>query len=161
MSYRFDNRSKEQFIEDIAKRTATERSLMERYVVWLNASGNAKYTYIDNGIDNSGKFIENDGAVKADADFILYKNGSSPRRIEIKHCLPDRDIFHLKVPHVERCVKDDVCIVNWMGVSGEKPRFCILTPSDLKKALENGKRVIFWKKPCIRFECGQQKWIYE
>lgn len=159
MSYRFDTRTKEQFIEEIATRTAMEQVLMQRYVAWLNTQNKGLYTFVDNGIDNTGAFIEDDKKVKAVPDFVLYKNGTDPKRIEIKHCLPERAVFHLKTGHVNKCIKDDVCIVNWMGVDAENPRFCILTPEQLKLALTQCKHVKFWSKPCLQFKCNQQSWI--
>lgn len=160
MNYRFDKRTQEEFIQDIEKSSKVEHQLMEKYVNWLNIKYPGEYSFIDNGIDNTGKFILNSKDVTLEADFILkHKNQNKPdRKIEIKHCNPDRSSFHLKIPHIEHCVNDDVCIVNWMGVETENPRFCILTPKDLKLLLINGERKQFWHKPCIRCKCNDFEW---
>jgi hypothetical protein len=160
MSYRFDNRTKEEFQQDIERSTKIERELMTIYVKWLNESGKAKYTFKDLGIDNSGKFIEDDKAVTCESDFILYKNGTRPRRIEIKHCVPQRSCFHLKENHLRYCVEKDVCIVNFMGIGTATPSFCVLTPAQLEKELKDGEKKKFWSKPCRRLYNSKYKWIY-
>ena len=133
---------------------------MQRYVDWLNTKGKAVYTFEDKGVDNSGRYIADDAKVTCDPDFILFKNGKYKGFIEIKHCNPDLPQFHLKVPHVERCIKDDICIVNWMGVGTNAPRFCILTPAMLSELLAAGPVVKFkpWGyKPCLRVMCNNEK----
>lgn len=160
MNFRRGNRTKEEFAAHIEKCSITENMLMEIYVDWLNKqSSKDKYTYSHNGIANDGSFIENDKHITADADFVLYKNGGRPRKIEIKHCGPERSKFHIKVRHMKRCIKEDYAIINWMGTDSDNPRFCILTPKILEEKLANGKEVNFWQQPCHRWNNSEVKWV--
>lgn len=158
MNYRFDNRSKDQFIKDIKECSIFEKELMQLYVDWLNKS-KPIYTYSDHGVDNTGEFIEKDGDVNSKADYVLHTEGKRDRRIEVKHCKPERNVFHLKTSHVKRCIKDDVCIINWMNTDGPNRRFCILTPKVLAEKLESGPHVKMWSKPVIRFFNKDYTWI--
>lgn len=159
MSYRFDSRSKDEFVNDIKDCTVIERKLMEIYVSWLNSTKKNKYTFSDNGVDNSGKFIEDDNKIHTSSDFILHTEGKRDKKIEIKFCRPLLPRFHLKINQIKKYISTDTCIVNFMGIESETPKFCILTPSMLQEYLNNGNRVVMWHKECIRFNCKDQKWI--
>lgn len=158
MSYRFDKRSKKDFIKHIKECSIFEKELMQLYVDWLNLKSKI-YSYSDSGIDNSGEFIEDDKKVTSKADFLLHKQGGRDRKIEIKHCKPERSVFHLKTSHVKRCIKEDVCIINWMNTDGPDRRFCILTPKVLAEKLKNGPHVKMWSKDVIRFFNKEYTWI--
>lgn len=158
MNYRFDKRSPEEFAKAIKDCTLIERKLMEVYVNWLNSTKGEAYTFSDHGVDNSGEFIKDDNKVNTKADFLLHTKGKRDKKIEIKFCRPQLTRFHLKVKQVEKYIKEDVCIVNFMGIESEEPRFCILTPKVLEEALKNNKRVNMWGKLTIRFNCVDCKW---
>lgn len=157
--YRFDNRTEDEFKADIKHCSKVERQLMQRYVDWLNARNDGVYTFEDHGIDNTGEYIKNTKKVSCQADFILYKDGGRPRKIEIKHCNPYRDVFHLKFNHVAHCLVTDTCIVNWMGVATDHPQFCIITPSQLEASIKKKYTVIFWSKECYRFNNEEFEWV--
>ena len=158
-NYRFDTRSEEEFKKHIKECTEFEQILMRAYVKWLNdTKGGDQYTFENHGVDNSGEFIEEDKAVTAQPDFVLLKNGKSPRKIEIKHCKPARTRFHLKLNHVKHCIKANVCVVNWMATDTEDPKFCILTPAVLTEALASKTPVKMWNKNCLRFENKECEW---
>lgn len=160
--YRKDGRTLEQFKEDIKACTKTERDLMNLYLEYLNKSvtdGNYYY-YLDNGVDNTGEFIEDNKKITSEADFLLCKIGKPNRKIEIKFCKPDRPVFHLKISHMKRCIKEDVCVVNWMSVDNiSARRFCILTPKKLEHFLNNGYHTKMWFKPCVRIKNAEIEWI--
>lgn len=158
--YRKDNRTLSQFKKDIKESSLTERKLMNLYLDFLNSkvTDNNYYYYLDNGIDNSGEFISNDKKVTSDPDFLLCRQGNPNHKIEIKFCKPDTDRFHLKLGHIKRCIKEDVCIINWMGIETENRRFCILTPKELKYWLKNGYHTSMWSKPCIRIMNSKVTW---
>lgn len=160
MSYRFDKRTEEEFKNDIENCTKLETVLMGRYVDYLNSRTDktVDYTFIHNGVDNTGEFIKDDKEVHCGADFILRAPGKLDKPIEIKHCKPKRSAFHLKINHIQQCVKNNVCIINWMGVETDNPQFCILLPSDLEQSLLTGKQVLFWQKKCIKFNCKDHTW---
>jgi len=159
--YRLDSRTKEQFAADIKAATAQEKILMGLYVEWLNKTkggGKTPYSFTDNGVDNSGEYLE-PGTAHAAADFILHKKGGRDKKIEIKFSRTvSNSNFHLKVAQMERYIREDVCIINFMGVTPPDCRFCILTPASLKEALVSGERKRFWHKDCIRFKTSGQKW---
>lgn len=156
--YRLDSRTKEQFAADIKAATAQEQELMKFYVEWLNASGKGEYSFTDHGVDNSGEYLE-PGKAHAAADFILHKKGGRDKKIEIKFSrTASNSNFHLKVAQMERYIREDVCVINFMGVAPPDCKFCILTPASLKEALVSGERKRFWHKDCIRFKTNQQKW---
>ena len=160
MSYRFDNRTEDEFKRDIEECSKFETILMTMYVSWLNSRPlDRKYTFRHTGVDNEGKYIANDKEISAKADFLLVCDDGTEHRIEIKHCKPERNRFHLKVPHVERCVTDDVCIVNFMATDTPERRFCILTPQLLSKSLVENIRVMMWSKDCIRYNNSDYTWI--
>jgi hypothetical protein len=134
---------------------------MLRYVNWLNIKNpDDVYSFEDNGIDNTGEFIANDKHLSSKPDFLLFKNGKRPRKIEVKHCKPECTRFHIKLSHVYRCIEEDVCIVNWMGVGGKNPRFCILTPKILSESLKRPV-VRMWQKDAIRFNCDEFDWVHD
>ena len=162
MSYRFDRRSKNQFIEDIYISHRMELKLMKQYVAWLNKTKNLKddkiYSFVDNGIDNAGKFLE-DGEVDARADFILKRFGQTDRKIDIKFCREEKDYFHFKTHQVKKYIETDTCIVNYMAVNTKNNRFTIFRPKDLQLLLDDkSKHTIFWEKECLRIYCKDCKW---
>lgn len=155
--YRLDSRTKEQFVADIKSATLQEKELMKLYVGWLNASGKGEYSFTDHGVDNTGEYLE-PGKAHAGADFILHKKGGRDKKIEIKFARNEIYTFNFKVAQLERYVREDVCIINFMGVETTNRRFCIFTPAALKEALASGERKRMWYKDCVRFKTSQQKW---
>ena len=148
MTYRFDKRSPQKFKSDIKTCTLIERKLMQVYVDWLNAGGGehaGKYTFHDNGVDNSGEFIADNSKIHCGADFILKTAGGKDKKIEIKFCRKDLPEFHLKSKQIDRYIENDVCIINFMSVEANNPRFCIITPQTLTK----------WRAEKPSFKCYQ------
>lgn len=165
MEYRKDNRSTEQFASDIQECSSIERRLMTMYVAYLNRHKKIKgeYTFSDNGVDNDGNLIEDDSKVHCAADFVLHNPERPDRKIDIKFSRNNNSTFHFKTNQMTQYIKEDVCIVNFMGVDTEKPKFSIFTPKDLEQALETGKKVYFkaWGgKECIKFKSSEQNWRF-
>lgn len=158
---RFDYRTKEQFKKDIHECTKIEGTLMKMYVQWLNSvrdQSSAEYTYVDNGIDNSGKFVERPDSR---ADFILKRAGVRNKKIDIKFARKNVKTFHLKVNHIMQYIQDDVCVVNFIGAASDNPKFCIIPPSELSEWLKHGERVEYkaWGgKLCIKFPVEDLEW---
>lgn len=153
---RKDNRTTKQFAKDIKECTKIERTLMTMYVDWLNSkvTDENKYTFVDNGVDNSGKYIAKDHKVTMDADFLLLRKGRPAYKIEIKFCRTENKNFHLKTSQLEYYIQNNVAVVNFMDVDGANPRFCILKPDDLAQWMEHGEKIEFkpWGyKECVRF----------
>lgn len=156
MSRRFDNRTKKEFISDIKKGHHNELILMNAYVDWLNSQimdGQYRYYFVDNGVDNTGEFIENDEDVDMRCDFVLKRQTKRDKKIEIKYCKKYYDKFHLKINQVLEYVQNDVCVINFIGVENNGiAKFCILPPDELHSWLKAGKQIKFkpWGyKPCI------------
>ncbi len=161
MNYRKDNRTKNQFANDIIECTKIERELMCLYVDDLNKrKGGLVYTFIDNGIDNSGKLIEKDREVTTKADFLLKKAKGKDRAIEIKFCRKDFKIFHLKTSQLKSYIKQDCCVVMFMGIDTENIRYTILTPLDMQAVLDGYPDVFFWGKKQKRLPIKDFNWFY-
>ena len=71
--YRFDDRSKEQFVKDISDGNRIERMLLDR---WLPTVGNPAVR--DTGCGNDGEFLEFD-QVSTDPDFFFHSLGTPAR----------------------------------------------------------------------------------
>lgn len=150
--YRQDKRSLDQFKKDIKSSHVTERRLMQAYVNWLNSRQDKQpYDWKDNGVDNSGEYIEDPKKVKSTADFVLIREGQKPRTIEIKNSKKNNKDFHLKQNHINRALKEDICFINFMGTETDTPSFCILTPQMMAEAIKDRQRVFFWDKWCFKF----------
>lgn len=158
-NYRFDSRSEAEFKEDIKHCSKVEQELMQKYVDYLNLSGDGVYTFANNGVDNSGEYIKDNKKVSSEPDFILYKDGGRPYKMEVKHCNPERDVFHLKVNHVTSCIMKKAYIINWMGVATFHPRFCLISPLDLEESIKKKLPVVFWGKQCYKFNCDEFEWV--
>ena len=157
--YRRDARTEDEFKQDIKHCSLVEQKLMQKYVDYLNTLGTDKYTFENNGVDNTGEFIANDKHVSSEPDFILHKNGGRPIKVEIKHCNPHRYVFHLKVNHVTSCIMKKAYIINWMGIATTTPKFCVISPEQLEKSIQKKQPVVFWHKQCYKFNCEEFDWI--
>jgi len=161
LNYRKDNRTKNQFADDIIECTKIERELMNIYVDDLNKRKGAYiYTFVDNGIDNSGKLIENDKEITTSADFKLKKIKGRDRLIEIKFCRKDLNVFHLKTSQLKSYIRQDCCVVMFMGIDTENIRYTILKPSDMEAVLLGYKDVFFWGKKQKRLPIKDFNWYY-
>jgi hypothetical protein len=162
MEYRRDGRSVERFAQDLKDCHRVENQLMTLYVGWLNSRirNDDKYSFEDNGVDNSGKLLT-DKQVTSAADFLLIRAGHSAKHIDIKFCREERKTFHLKVSQLNQYVKNNVAIINYMGSDGENRRFCIIKPDEIKWLLKYGEKVKFavWGyKECIRCYVNDFEW---
>lgn len=163
---RFDNRTKKEFANAIKECTDIEQTLIKVYVDWLNSNldpNQPQFTFSNNGIDNTGKFISHCKDVDCRPDFILHREGKPDRKIDIKFARKHSDQFHVKIQHIQEYLRTDTCIVNFMGIDQEDPKFCILTPQDIQFWFIYGKLVEYkpWGyKPCIRFKSEDIEWHY-
>jgi len=165
LSYRFDHRTKEQFIKNIKECSLIEHQLMTIYVDWLNSNidDDNKFFFEDHGIDNTGAFIANSKNVDCRADFVLKRKGKKDKKIDIKFSKQHLDNFHLKVKHIQQYIYTDTCVVNFMGIDTPNPKFCILPPKDLNSWFICGKMIDYapWGyKPCIRFSVNDIIWYH-
>lgn len=160
-----ESRSTEKFANDILKCTNIEAKLMQIYVNWLNENKKSKhpYTFINHGIDNTGKYIEKRAKVTTKADFLLKHKSKQDRKIEIKFSRQITDIFHLKIKQLRDYIIDDVCLVNFIGTETAHPQFCILTPADMLNLFLNKKNQVVEFQPwdfklCLRVKYPDVIW---
>lgn len=166
MKYRKDHRTKKQFIKDIKECTLIETELMDSYTKWLNSRNNGvNYTFIHNGVDNSGSFIPDCKNVTSDADFSLIRIRDTEilpeRKIEIKFSRKINEKFHIKTSQAKSYIKNDVCLVVFMDIENSEHKFTILTPKILKEKLETGPIVKYFPwggKECIEIKREDVKW---
>lgn len=158
-----DTRTEKQFAKDIKESTLTEQKLMETYVKWLNKNKRGKYpyTFINHGVDNSGKYIRNRSKVNTNADFILRHKSKKDRKIEIKFSRKKLESFHIKVKQLRDYIRNDVCLVNFVGVDEKHLEFCILRPQDMMNFFLENQLVEFkpWDyKLCVRIKYEDVQW---
>ncbi len=157
LSYRKDSRNQETFEADIKAGASIERHLIKAYISDLNKRKGGGYSYLDNGCDNTGEFLE-DHKVTTDADFIILK-GKTKYKAEIKFSRPTVNSFHLKEHQLRSYIKQDCCIIMFNGVDDpDKIAYTILYPKNFQEYLENGEKKRFWGKDCIRFKTGNFEW---
>ncbi len=152
MSYRMDHRSPEDFANDIKKCVAIEHKLMESYVKDLSARKGGIYKFRPSNSQADGEFIPSGKKVSSEADFWLITPSGEERRIEVKFCRDDRKDFRIKVSQLRSYIKQDCCIVTYMGVNTPNPKYTVLTPLDLSSLAERYPDEYFhpWKKDVKR-----------
>ena len=159
-----DNRTDEEFAKDIKSCTSIEQKLIQIYVKYLNDTSDTKtYEYINNGVDNTGKFIQDDKKIVADADFIIKHPDFEDKPVEIKFSRKLCSDFHLKLGQVNKYIETNTTVVMFMGIDKKNTKFCILAPSDLQHAIKHNKHIHFkaWGgKLCIKFNTSECEWIY-
>lgn len=155
--YRKDARSEDEFKDDIAECTRIESQLMSIYVNDLGRRTNKKYTFADNGIDNSGEYHA-DNKITSDADFILYTPEKKSHLIEIKFSRPDCSRFHLKVSQIKSYIKQDCCIIMFMGIDTEQSRYTIITPKDMINIQNTAEEISLWYKQVYRLKTKDFIW---
>lgn len=137
LRFRRDNRSEEQFKKDIKEHTIRERMLLEIWMKEMSALG-VSVSYVDNGVDNSGEFVEESNV---NPDYCLTINGVT-RLTEIK-----QNPFHhrnsFKVYDLETYIKLDADILLFYGLGKniqkglpDTARWAIISPESMKKMLE-------------------------
>lgn len=156
-SYRRDNRSVKQFAKDIKESTAIESKLMAVYVSDLSSRRNGKYKIEDHGVDNTGKLLS-DKKVNTKADFVLITPEGKRHKIEIKFSRPHCDVFHLKAGHLISYIKQDCCIVMFMGIESKNPCYCIIRPKEMQKILDTAKYISLWGKQQVQLPIGNFEW---
>jgi hypothetical protein len=122
-SYRFDIRSKEQFTKDIKDNSIKEAEIAIRLGIFL-FNENKKWPTIEpNGIDYSGKFIENSKDVKGDPDYTIDGTPVEITRSDVI-C---KSVFHQKKSKIDRCIKNKDTLVFVNGFrDAEEPMFLFL-----------------------------------
>ena len=155
MNYRFDKRSKEQFIKDIEEASRIERQLLERWLIWLEKEYGQKFNYCNTGCGNDGQYLEQKD-VNCKADFEVDKFGL----VEVKFSKTWADPFHLKVQQIQKYAEQDACILFVNGSETATPKFTFIEPKKLmkKKKIKVVKCWHFGGKEAYRIPTNRYEW---
>lgn len=158
MKYRKDRRSVAQFRKDIQESSQIEQELMEVYVSDLSKRRGVKYTFKDNGCDNTGKLLE-DRNVTTDPDFLLITPSGIKHKIEIKFSRPDKEDFHLKDDQLKAMYRHDCCLIMFMGIDTPNRRYCVIKPDKFMEILEKAPKKVIWSKDARRLLVKDFEWF--
>jgi hypothetical protein len=156
-SYRFDQRSEEEFKKDIKERTEIERSLFLRWLDCVEQETGNKLSYKDTGCGKNGDYLK-DNEVSTEADFDVEGFG----KLEVKFSKPLlTKQFHLKVRQVKSYAEQGASILMVNGADEDVPQFTILTADTLKEIIGDCK-VVKWPgfgwKPAYRISVDRFIW---
>jgi hypothetical protein len=127
-NYRMDNRTKEQFIQDIRKGNERERLAITLFKHYLRRELGFTGSIDENGVDMSGDFIENEKAVSTGADYKV--NG---QLLEVKTSTGHNTMIYLKVKQIDAYIRQGASILYVNGIERDIPSFTFWTVEDLKE----------------------------
>ena len=135
-NYRFDKRSKEEFVDDIKASTRTESVLLNLWLDYLERKDGTRPVFRYTGCgEDDGEFLE-DKKVTTHADYQVDGHGLVEIKFS-KKLLPK--VFHLKEKQVESYLKQEANILMVNGAMTDDPVFTIITHDALKGIAENCK----------------------
>jgi translation elongation factor P/translation initiation factor 5A len=152
---RLAGRTQEQFKEDIKQGHRNEKIIIERYAKFYKQKTGKELHIIDNGVDNTGEFLEIK-KVRDDADFIL--NG---KPVEVKIIKDKLFTFRLKLNLLKSYIKQDANVLIVLGWETDSPEFTILDKETLKHVVRFGKKTISgdWEgKPTVTLYRNSYDW---
>jgi hypothetical protein len=129
-NYRMDNRTKEQFIDDIRKGTERERLAITLFKHYVRREFSFTGDIKENGVDMTGDFIEEDGKVTTGADYSIGKNELP---LEVKTSVGHNSVIYLKSRQIDAYIKQGASILYVNGIEGDVPAFTLWTVEDLKQ----------------------------
>ena len=136
-SYRFDNRSPEEFARDIKSRTMEERAIFLLWLDFVEHDTGHRPSYKDTGCGQTGDVLE-DHEVSSDPDFYVDGYGL----VEVKFSKPMlKKFFHLKSSQVRQYCKKDTTILMVRGTDSQNPLFTMLKPNALKEITKDCKEI--------------------
>lgn len=154
---RLSGRTYDKFKSDIIQAHKDEREIINRYAKFYKAKTGNELSIIDNGVDNTGKFIPVED-VTDDADFII-----DGKPLEIKLIENDLNKFRLKLNLLKSYVSQGADVILVMGWKTNTPQFTILREEELKHIIKFGKKEISgdWEgKPSVYIYKGSLNWDY-
>lgn len=156
-SYRYDNRSEEQFRKDIKSRTAEERSLFMLWLDLVERTNGVRPKYTDTGCGQTGELLT-DKEVSMDADFHVEGYG----KVEVKFSKPMLDkFFHLKASQVKSYLRNEATILMINGANERIPQFTMLKSAALQDIIDTCK-IIPWtgfgNKPSYKIPVSKFIW---
>lgn len=138
--YRADNRSMEQFKEDIKEGNRIESEIIQRYCDKMG------YSYTQLGHDD-GEFKEKSNSL---ADFLV-----DGKVLEVKFCRNKIKKFHLKKHHVDEYIKQGAMILFVMGWDEKEPIYTLIDPRNII----NNPVKVFWNKLTYICKAKDFKWL--
>lgn len=156
-NYRFDERSKKEFEDDIKHHTMEERALFLLWLDLIEKETGTRPEFKDTGCGKHGDFLE-DQDVSTAPDFKVDGYGE----IEVKFSKPLlKRSFHLKVSQVKAYYKRGATILMVMGSNEDIPQFTMLKP-DALAAIMKECEIVNWKgfgwKPAYRIPVNRFLW---
>lgn len=140
-TYRFDQRTEEEFKKDIKDRTLEERRLFFVWLDLLEAEQGERPDYDDTGCGKDGEFLE-DANVTTNADY--YVEGYGP--IEVKFAIPMlTKNFHLKERQVKSYIEQSATVLMVNGAGEDVPSFTMISPDALQALVQDDDiEVVKW-----------------
>jgi hypothetical protein len=127
-NYRMDNRTKEQFIQDIKKGNERERLAITLFKHFLKREFGFTGDIVENGVDMTGDFIEDTKQVTTGADYMV---GNNP--LEVKTSTGHNTTIYLKVKQVDSYIRQGASVLYVNGIERDIPAFTFWTVEDLKE----------------------------
>lgn len=152
---RLAGRTYEQFKKDIKKGHKNEREIIQRYAKFYEQATGNKLEVIDNGVDNTGEFLDV-SQVTHDADFIV--NG---KPLEVKIIKENLFQFRLKLNLLKSYIKQNANVLIVIGWDTDKPEFTILNKEKLEHIVRFGKKYVSgdWEgKPTVMLYRNSYRW---
>lgn len=138
-AYKFDSRSKEEFIKDMEKGLKNEVDVINVFREILKHTPVENPEIVYTGSDKEGE-IKYDGSNIANVDLfpdylLKYKNDIHRSRfnfIEVKVCNPHSRLAYFKKNQLEQFIEiGSVLILFVMGCSTTDPKFILVTPEEI------------------------------
>ena len=147
MNYRYDVRTRDQFIEDIRVCTSKEKEIAMLFKQFYERRYGEELVITNNGCDNSGTYLD-DKNVSTASDFVM--NG---RLMEIKFSNKFIPIFRFKIDQIRSYIKQRSYLLMVNGFDTGDPKFKIFSPKELL-------HIRNLKKP-VEFSAWGNKLVYE
>jgi len=128
-NYRFDNRSKKQFIKDIKISHTIEVDIALRLCVLYHGYDGIWPKIIPHGVDMSGAFIQDDNLITLAPDFEIEGQKFEITRSN-SYC---KRSFHEKVAKIQSIIENKINLVFVNGYATNNPRILVLSSEQVKQ----------------------------
>jgi len=129
MDKRFDRRTKEEFKKDIRKGAKEQSIIINSWLLSVDKDGNRELLVKDNGIDNSGNFINSPHRVTCDPDYYVEGYGLIEVQYSNTWC---KKYFHIKRNKILACIRQDAIILMVNGWGDDHPKCTLITPGQCR-----------------------------
>lgn len=152
---RLSGRTVEQFKDDIKQGHKDEKEIILRYAKFYETRTSKKLRVIDNGVDNTGEFLDV-SQVKDDADFVI--NG---KPMEVKIIKNNLFQFRLKLNLLKSYIEQNANVLIVLGWETDSPQFTILNKEKLEHVVKFGEKFVSgdWEgKPTVQLYRNSYDW---